>query len=395
MKLGAIFVDHAAGFWGTVAGGNEENVFVVRNGDLASDGTLKNNLPLRSFSRAEVEKSLIRSGDILLSTSGDCGKTAYVADVRQRTCVSNFIRRLRVDDRVAFPRFAYHLLRSREIQDGFRRFTRGTTLQNLSLSGAFNALEVALPPIEEQRRIAAVLDAADALRAKRRQALAKLDTLTQAIFIDMFGDPLLNPRNWPRRHLGSLLRGIDSGKSPVCHDRPALPGEWGVLKLGAVTYSTYDAGENKGVPTGTAPDPRHEVRPGDVLFSRKNTRNLVAAAAYVHDTPPRLLLSDLIFRLVIENAELLEGLFLQVQLIQPRLRQSIQALAGGSAGSMPNISKEKLKEVQICLPPIDLQRQFSERANAVRSSQQELISSAAHLDALFASLQQRAFRGEL
>src|SRR5262249_4346525 len=73
-------------------------------------------------------------------------------------------------------------------------------------------LEVTVPPIEEQRRIGAVLDAADALRSKRRQAIAKLDTLTQAIFIDMFGDLRSNPFGLPKRSLGDLLK-LKSGRS--------------------------------------------------------------------------------------------------------------------------------------------------------------------------------------
>jgi len=84
-----------------------------------------------------------------------------------------------------------------------------------------NELEVALPPIEEQRRIAAVLDAADALRAKRRQAIAKLDTLTQAIFVDMFGDPVTNPKDW---RSSRTLSDVADASSGITVGRK-LPGE--------------------------------------------------------------------------------------------------------------------------------------------------------------------------
>lgn len=387
MKLGAIFVDHAAGFWGTVAGGNEENVFVVRNGDLASDGTLKNNLPLRSFSRAEVEKSLIRSGDILLSTSGDCGKTAYVADVRQRTCVSNFIRRLRVDDRVAFPRFAYHLLRSREIQDGFRRFTRGTTLQNLSLSGAFNALEVALPPIEEQRRIAAVLDAADALRAKRRQALAKLDTLTQAIFIDMFGDPRANINGYTSCNLEEIAEQVTDGE----HATPPRTGE-GVRLLSA--RNVRDGYLDMTVVDHVAPDTYEKLRKrcdpqaGDLLISCSGT---IGRVAQVDGSEPLSLVRSV--ALVRPIPALVESGFLEAYLQTPAMRGLMVQRA--NASSQANLFQNQIRRLPVLLPPIVEQQSLVARLGAAKAIAGRFAQSSAQLDALFASLQQRAFRGEL
>ena len=256
-------------------------------------------------------------------------------------------------------------------------------------------MQVPLPPIEEQRRIAAVLDAADELRAKRREALAKIDTLTQAIFIDMFGDPTSNPMAWPEVPLGELLDGIDSGKSPTCHDRPADAGEWGVLKAGAVSFGVYDPDENKALPESVMPEPRHEVKTGDILFSRKNTHDLVAMTAFVHSTPARLLMSDLIFKLVIADPDAVDGRFLQAQLSVPRKRRELQTLAAGTSGSMPNISKAKVRTVSVALPPPELQRRFATGARNVEVAEATSLRSRERLDDLFASLQQRAFRGEL
>lgn len=255
-------------------------------------------------------------------------------------------------------------------------------------------LRVLLPPIEEQRRIAAILDAADALRAKRRQAIAKLDTLTQAIFIDVLGDPTSTER-WPTKKLGHILDRIDSGKSPVCHARPAVDDEWGVLKLGAVTYCEFDERENKALPEDVAIRPQDEVQPGDLLFTRKNTMELVGAAAYVFETRPKLLLSDLTFRLVPRDPNEMHPIFLQQVLVTPSMRRHVQRLAGGSAASMPNISKAKLETVEVIVPPVEVQRRFADHALSVRRERARQQSWSNQLDTLFASLQQRAFRGEL
>ena len=81
------------------------------------------------------------------------------------------------------------------------RLRSGAAGQRRVPADFFAALQIPLPPLDEQKRIAGILDAADALRAKRREALAELDTLLQSTFLDMFGDPVTNPMGWEERHL--------------------------------------------------------------------------------------------------------------------------------------------------------------------------------------------------
>ena len=234
--------------------------------------------------------------------------------------------------------FLFHYLKTVD----FYCLAPATTVPALRKSD-LEKLEVPLPPLPEQRRIAAILDQADALRAKRREALAQLDSLTQSIFIEMFGDPVRNPKGWQRVAFRELLSNIDSGWSPVCLDRPVINGEWGVLKLGAVTSCRYDPAAHKALPDGVAADASIEVKAGDLLFSRKNTYDLVAACAYVDATIPRLMMSDLIFRLRIDDETKVAKRYLHALLTNSKKRQEVQKLAGGSSGSMPNISKTRLQ----------------------------------------------------
>jgi type I restriction enzyme S subunit len=233
------------------------------------------------------------------------------------------------------------------------------------------------------------------LRAKRRAALSQLDTIIQAIFLELFGDPVTNPKAWPRLPFAALLTNIESGWSPICLERPVKGNEWGVLKLGAVTSCEYNPTENKALPPGVDPDPDLEVKPGDLLFTRKNTYELVAACALVRETPPQLLMSDLIFRFRLCPDAPVNNEFLHQLLTYPTKRREIQRLAGGSAGSMPNISKGRLRTTPIELPPITLQRDFAHRVSAVEKLKTVHRRSLAELDTLFGALQHRAFRGEL
>jgi type I restriction enzyme, S subunit len=273
-------------------------------------------------------------------------------------------------------------------------YITGSTRAKLTQAGA-SRITIPVPPLDEQRRIADVLDRADALRAQRRRAIALLDDLAQSIFLDMFGDPVRNHYRWGRTPLRDLVQRIESGNSPRCLDRPVAGDEWGVLKLGAVTSCVYKAIQNKALPPGESPSREHEVRPGDLLLSRKNTRDLVGACALVLDTPPRLLMPDLIFRLALRTGAPIDKVYLHRLLIQPTKRTVIRRLASGTASSMPNISKARLLDLPIEVPPLDLQRTFSERIRAIESLKEVHEASLVELDALFEALQYRAFRGEL
>ncbi|APX02222.1 restriction endonuclease subunit S [Arthrobacter sp. QXT-31] len=345
-------------------------------------------------SMVKRDDQFLRTGDLLVSSANSwnlVGKACWIPELERPSTFGGFVSVLRPHSRVIEARYLYRWFTSDMVQTRIRSFGNQTTnISNLDLKRTAG-LSVPLPPLDEQRRIAAILDKADELRAKRRQALAHLDTLTQSIFHSLFGDPTSANNKTP---LSELLGAIESGQSPVCDDRPALPNEWGVLKLSAVTKQEFDDTEHKALVTGE-PDRRHEVRPGDVLFSRKNTPALVAAVALVRSTRPKLLLPDLIFRLQIEDQRMLIPEYLQAVLAHPRQRSTIQGLAGGSASSMSNISKAKLMTVQIPVPSLELQQSFATRVAAVERLKEKHRQHLAQLDALFASLQHRAFNGEL
>lgn len=352
----------------------------------------------RLYSEVSKAYTPLLDGDVLVAKITPCfenGKIAQARLSRRYGFGSTEFHVVRPRSDRADARYLVHFLRQDRIRkQGESRMT-GSAGQRRVPENFLAALTIPLPPLPEQRRIAEILDKADALRAKRRAALAQLDTLTQSIFLDMFGDPATNPKGWPRVPFCELLAHIDSGWSPKCLDRPVTGEEWGVLKLGAVTWCEYDATENKALPPDVEPDVAIEVKRGDLLFARKNTYELVAACALVRETPPRLLMSDLIFRLRLRPEARVDSCFLHRLLIYPTKRREIQTLAGGSAGSMPNISKARLAATAIETPPLTLQREFARQVTAVAALKTAQRVSLAEQDALFAGLQHRAFHGEL
>ena len=188
---------------------------------------------------------------------------------------------------------------------------------------------------------------------------------------------------------------IESGWSPKCLDRVAQPGEWGVLKLGAVTQCQYLAAENKALPKDKVPRESIEVKKGDLLFTRKNTYDLVAACAYVFKTRPTLMISDTIFRFKLNETAGLKPEYLWALLTHPGKRKQVQTLAGGSAGSMPNISKDRLLKQEIEVPPLELQIRFTNFFYTIRKISLKHKVLLNNSNDCFNSLTQRAFRGEL
>jgi type I restriction enzyme S subunit len=291
-------------------------------------------------------------------------------------------------------RYLIHFLRAGRLQLQIRALSLGATNRQRITEDRFLAFKIPLPPLDDQRRIAAILDHADTLRAKRQQIASHLGDLAQSIFIEMFGDPVANLRGWPRVKLREVVPQIDSGSSPVCEGRPAQEEEWSVLKLGSVSYGTFDPTENKAFLGDTSSTRRAEVRAGDFLLSRKNTKELVGASVVVRDTPPRRLLPDLIFRLHLDSTRI-DAEYLNALLRNRSKRPQVVSLASGSASSMANISQSRLLNLSIELPPLGLQRAFARRIQQLVTIKEQCRRLELEYTNVFASLQSRAFRGEL
>ena len=162
---------------------------------------------------------------------------------------------------------------------------------------------------------------------------------------------------WQKAPFSACVESIDNGKSFVC-DSAARVGDWpAVLKLSAATYGFYRPEENKAMIDEEQFIEDAAVHDGDLLFTRKNTPELVGMCAYVYSTPCKLMMPDLIFRL--NTNENCNKIFLWKLINHDLFRECIQAIATGSAKSMSNISKERLFGLEIILPPIELQEQFA------------------------------------
>lgn len=254
-----------------------------------------------------------------------------------------------------------------------------------------NLTEAEIPrlSIAEQKEVVRNVEKLNNLISLRKQQLAKLDELVKSRFVELFGNPVSNEMGWEQKPLSACIESIDNGKSFVC-DSAARKGDWpAVLKLSAATYGSYRPEENKAVLDENQFIEDAAVRAGDLLFTRKNTPELVGMCAYVYDTPSSLMMPDLIFRL--NTTERCNKIFLWKLINHDLFRECIQAIATGSAKSMSNISKERLLNLEVILPPIEVQKQFATFVEQTDKSKLAIQQSLDKLETLKKSLMQKYF----
>jgi type I restriction enzyme S subunit len=247
-------------------------------------------------------------------------------------------------------------------------------LSRLQLSDpAFLDMPIVLPPPNEQTAIVRFLDHADRrirryIRAKRR-LIELLNEQKQAIIqqavtrglnpnvrlkpsgIEWLGDI---PEHWEVRRLKHVVTHIEQGWSPQCDAQAAGEEEWGVLKVGCVNRDVFDPSHNKKLPPPLKPLPALELKDGDILVSRANTRELVGLAALAVDPRAKLLLCDKLFRFRAKPGRV-DPCFIVLTIRSQPSRAQIESATNGASDSMQNIGQDVIRNLWIRVPPLDEQ----------------------------------------
>ena len=326
--------------------------------------------------------SYLPTGTVILSSRAPIGKTAIAGC---KMCCNQGFKNLICSDAI-YNEYLYFFLKSKT--DYLNSLGRGATFKEISKSIVEN-IEIPLPEVNQQKEIAEKFKKLEQLISLRKQQLAKLDELVKARFVEMFGNPSNNSLGFPYEPLSNCLLSIENGKSFVCSNDMRQEENPAILKLSAVTYGVYQQDENKAILDSSMFVKSAEVHKGDLLFTRKNTSELVGMCAYVNDTAPNLMMPDLIFRL--NTNEKINKIFLWKLINHEFFRGKIQNIATGSAKSMSNISKERLEKLAIILPPLHLQNDFAALVERVDQQKQTIQQSLEKLELLKKALMQEYF----
>ncbi|QEY11884.1 restriction endonuclease subunit S [Cellvibrio sp. KY-YJ-3] len=342
------------------------------------------------------DDQLIRKNDIIMCTSSGS------ADLVGKCAISNenwngsfgaFCCGIRADDSKCIPSYLYFFLNSPVFKE-WTKSALGANIKNIRAS-ELAEFKIPLPPLSIQKQIAAILEKADQLRKDCQQMEQELNNLAQAVFIEMFGDPVSNPKGWKTLPLSSIVDDFLGGKSLAASEDEATNFKNRVAKISAVTSGEFKSYESKPLPNDYEPPEAHYIKNGDLLFSRANTTELVGATAMVFNTPGNIVLPDKLWRFVWKADVQLSSVFMWKLLSFPSQRVEISKLSSGSGGSMKNISKEKLSTLNVIFPPVRLQKKYEEFYSLLRRQIEEQKNNMVDADKLFDSLIQKAFSGEL
>lgn len=281
-------------------------------------------------------------------------------------------------------RFLFYALQNA----GLEKLAITTSIPGLNRDSLYR-VEIPLPPLEEQKRIAAILDRADALRQMRRESLARLDELAQSLFLEMFGDPAMNAKSWEMVHLRDVCSvkagpfGSSLKKETYSESGFRVYGQEQVIG-GDFKIGDYFIDEIKFTSMKN-----YEVKSGDILISLVGT--IGKAVIVPHDVAPGIINPRLLK--ISPNFDVLMPIFLTNLLAQRSTQITLEKVSHG--GTMNVLNAGILKELIIPLPPLWLQQQFAEQIEELEAIKTRARASLTELEALFASLQARAFAGEL
>lgn len=324
-------------------------------------------------------------GDVLFCVRGATAGRLNIAD--KEYCLGRGLAAIRGKKNTFNTEFLRYVL-----ANGYARFQSrgvGSTFINIS---ADELAKFPVPdlPLTEQKRIAGILDAADALRAKRREALAQLDSLLQSSFLDLFGDPVTNPMGWPVRAMESvseILTGFAFPSGKYLSDGNGIALCRGInVGLGCLSWdervdwtSPHEESLN-----------RYELKLDDIILAMDRpwiNGGLKTATVREYDLPSLLVQRVARIRAKDPTAQTLLYALIRHPIFERHCKPT--------ETTIPHISPRELKSFQIIWPPLTLQQKFATIVESVERQKKRQRAHLAELDALFAALQHRAFRGEL
>jgi type I restriction enzyme S subunit len=336
----------------------------------------------------ELASFKVGQGDLLISCSGTIGKIAEVPSGFMPGIINQALLKLSLNQKVVHNKYFIYLFESELIQNQLFNLSHGSGLKNFPPMSVIKSIKFPLPPLATQRKIAEILDAADAHRQKTKQLLAKYDELAQSIFLDMFGDAFTNKKGFPMVKLGeqceelflgltSKVDYVDEGGYPLIR---ATNINKGVLDMSEVKYISDN--QHKTLTK------KRITKRGDVLISKSGSLGTCA----IVDNDIEFSTYESIF-----TVRPLEGKMSNKFLVYLVRNKGFQLKLLGRqvGGTVAHLNLKMFRDFEFPLPPIKLQNEFAERIDMLENQRVLTIQEAQKSENLFNSLLQKAFKGGL
>ncbi|WP_346898394.1 restriction endonuclease subunit S [Clostridium sp. UBA7503] len=331
------------------------------------------------------EKYLVTKGDILISWSASIGVFEWY---REDSVLNQHIFKVNFDKikmNTIYFKFMVSIALKRAMQ-----YMHGSTMKHIT-KGYFDAIEVPVPSLEIQQKIATILDKAQSLIDKRKEQIEACDELVKSLFYVMFGDPVLNPKGWHIRDLGTLgyfKNGINYKQSDSGFN----------IKFFGVSEFKYGNTINNSniLPTlelQQEPNEEYLLKKGDIIFVRSNgSKELVGRSILVRELEEKTIYSGFCIRYRNQCREIIPDFLIQLFLDQ-NFKKSLKKDSRGA--NINNLNQQMLSSLKVIVPPLSLQNKFATQVEKIEQQKTLLEQSLKELENSFNSLMQMAFKGEL
>lgn len=312
---------------------------------------------------------------VVTGRSGSIGKVHYVEGGYWPLNTSLYVKDFHGND----PKYIYWLLRDLHLE----RFHHGTGVPTLNRNVVHREL-VPVPPLPEQRRIAAILDKADALRVKRREAIAKLDQLLQSVFLGMFGDPVTNPKGWPTVKLAELGE-WSSGGTPPRLDATNFEGDIPWYSSGELNSVYVRKSDECISPSAIKNSAAKIMRPGSLMVGMYDTAAFKSSITTVPAACNQAIAFSYLREEKCESIYVYQALQLGKEHFK-RMQRGVR---------QKNLNLSLIRDTQIAHPPLVEQREFSSIFRAIHTQIESHMQFELMMGGLFAALQKQVFTGAI
>ena len=380
----------------------ESGIKLLNVANITKQGKIDLDKTDRHLSTEEVDSKyqhfLIDEGDLVIASSGITNdednllrtKIAFIEKQHLPLCLNTSTIRFKAKDGVSDLKFLKHWLNSLEFRQQITKEVTGIAQKNFGPSH-LKKIKISLPPLTEQRRIASILDQADELRQKRQQAIEKLDQLLQATFIDMFGDPVSNPKGFEVKKLSEQVDLIQIGPfGTQLHQEDYIENGIPLINPSHIKNGKIIPNHKLTVSQSKYEElTQYHLRLNDVLLGR---RGEMGRCAVVTENEVGWLCGtgSLFLR---PNLEKINPFFLELLLSSDSIKRYLENVSQGQ--TMANLNKTIVGSIPLISPSIEIQNKFFLIAEKIDKMKTELKSAKNQVNNLFSSLQNQAFNGTL
>lgn len=365
---------------------------VLRTANFTNEGIINfENVVTRNISPSKLKGKLLQKGDILLEKSGGSdrqpvGRVVYFDGQADKYGFNNFTSALRISDLTMWnPKYIFYALYANYHHGGTRKYENKTTgLHNLKVDLFIRSFSVPYATLIKQNEIVKKLDLLNHLENVCEVQLQKLDELIKSRFLEMFGEPWVNDKEFPCYSVGQVAESVTYGTSAPASDS----GQYEYLRMNNLTDNgQLDLSDLKRIDMSDEQAEKYMVKKGDILFNRTNSIDLVGKTALFNLNNPMIIAGYLIR---IRLSDKVNPVYFVAYMNMPYMKEKLRNIAKGAV-NQANINSKELKSIQILIPPLSLQNEYYNFVLSIDKSKMAVQKSLDELETLKKSLMQTYF----